>query len=274
MDLTPHDILNIASRDYILQNTDTDEQMDFIRSQIKDPFDTGDANHVKRLRQLIQGEELDNACENLLRNIEDRYPSLDFDLSGLDQSIESVFTPSYKFFVKNIQSLTYKFLHEYISSAKNRKMLVAEYLNIKLPSYPKEQYGKKEFYILFNKLPCIIKDIAKDSTLRLEEFIYYIERARSGGESPMYVEETKRLVKSGIICDHGVVQDIFELFIDSDQYDRTICKLQMDITTDIIVPYLEDNGLMQLRLPTVTPIEPEDDDDENEDESDDQDTAS
>ena len=266
MEFTPHDILDIASQDYILRNTDLNEQVDFIKDQIADPLDSGTANHFKRLRKLAQGEELDSICTGLLTSIEDRYPLLDFDLSGYDKPVADVFGPVYKFFVKNIAALMHRFLREYIYTSKNRKMLVSEYLGIRLPSYPKEQYGKKEYYILLNKLPSIIGDIAQDDTLSLEEFISYLER---GGELPVYIAELQQLIDNGVVCEHGVVMNMFELFRSSNKHDSVVCKLQVDITQNIIIPYLEDNGLMALRLPPVQPIEPEGDDEEEDEEYDD-----
>ena len=46
-------------------------------------------------------------------------------------------------FVKNAYKVIYVFMKEYISSSKNRKALTADYLNAKIPTYPKEQYGKE-----------------------------------------------------------------------------------------------------------------------------------
>jgi len=265
MGLSPQDILNIASQDYILQNTDLYEQTDFIRDQIRDPFDSGSANYFKRLRKLVSGEKLDSICNKMLSDIEDRYPSMEFDLSGYDKPVADVFSPVYKFFVKNIQTLVYRFLREYITVSKNRKMLVAEYLGSNLPVYPKEQYGKKEYYILLNKLPAIILNIAKDEDITLAEFISYLERA---GETSMCVEETKKLLDDGILCERGVVQDIFDLFLNSSKCDTTTCKLQIDITQNIIIPYLEKNGLMSLRLPPVQPVDDETDDEEDDSDDD------
>ena len=262
MDFTPQDILNIASQDYILRNADLNEQVDFVRDQIADPFDSGDANHFKRLRRMVQGDQLDSTCNLLLNDIEDRYPSIGFDLSGYDKPLADLVSPVYKFFVKNVQALIYRFLREYICTSKNRKMLVSDYLGIKLTSYPKEQYGKKEYYILLNKLPSIIKDIADDDTITLAEFISYLER---GGELPVYVAEIQQYMDSNVIEDSGVVHDMFELFMKSNKHDTTINKLQIDITQNIIIPYLEDNGLIDLRLPPVQPIEPEGEDEESED---------
>ena len=44
-----------------------------------------------------------------------------------------------------------------------------------------------------------------------------------------------------------------------------ICKLQSFITEDIVIPYLKENGLIELRLP---PVDPEDDDLDEDDDND------
>lgn len=265
MAYTPQEILNIANQDFILGNTTVDEQIEFIEDQIKNPFDSGSSNYYKKLRQSIKGDKLDAICIDLLGQVEDRYPSIEFDLSGYDQGADTVFSSVYKFFVKNIQELVYRFLKAYIYSTKNRKLLVMDYMNTKIPNYPKEQYGKKEYYILITKLPSIIKDISKDSDIRLSKFIEYIKR----DVNSVYVQRIQELIDKGIICDHGVVMDIFKLFINSDCYDSTLCKLQMAITKNIINPYLEENGIAELRIPPVDPLEEEteDDDDDDSDES-------
>lgn len=263
MAYTPQEILNIASQDFILGNTTVDEQVEFIEDQIKDPFNSGSSNYFKRLRQSVTGDKLDEICIDLLGQVEDRYPSIEFDLSSYDQSVDTVFVAVYKFFIKNIQDLVYRFLRSYIYSTKNRKYLVMEYLNTKIPNYPKEQYGKKEFYILITKLPSIIKDISKDSDIQLTKFIEYLKR---DGSNTLYTQRIEELIDKGIICDHGVIMDIFKLFMQSDSYDATLCKLQMDITQNIINPYLEENGLAELRIPPVEPLEDEaaeDNDDED-----------
>ena len=195
----------------------------------------------------------------LLAEIEDQYPNLEFDLSEYDQHLEEFFNAVYKFFIVNIQKLMYIFIREYIYSRKNQKVLVAEYLNLKLPNYPKEQYGKKEYYILITKLNSIIDDI-KDYDLKLKKFIDYIERS---GKTPMYVKKVKEYLDQGLIHDKGVVDDFFHKFKRSDEYDQALCKLQMAITENIINPYLEENGVMELRLPPIDPMDDDPSDEED-----------
>lgn len=262
MALNPQDIATIANRDFILGNTTVDEQVEFISDQIKAPFDAGDSNYFKKLRTMVKADKLDDICIDLFNEIEDVYPNLQIDVSDMDERLADNFSAVYKFFVRNIHKLVYTFLREYIFSAKNRKNLTAEYINSKLPTYPKEQYGKKEFYILITKLPAIVKDIFTDD-IRLEKFIDTIERS---GSSPMYFKTIRKMLDKGILIDHGVVRDIFDLFKHSDHYDSTLNKLQMKITENLINPYLEENGLTELRLPQIEVDE--DDDDEDEEESD------
>ena len=254
--LTPQDLSNIASRDYILNGMSIEEEMDFIKDQIKDPFDSGDANFYKPIAKSVNADALDDICVSLLNKISDTYPDMDFDIDSTDERIAPMFKSIYKFFVRNINKHMYIFLREYIFAAKNRKLLVADYLSAKLPSYPKEQYGKKEYYILVNKLPVILKDIANDD-ISLEKFIGYLERT---------VDHIRDMINNGIINEHGVVGNIFDLFFKSDQYSTILNKLQMAITNDIINPYLKENNLMDLKTPLIE--EPEEETDDDEDESD------
>ena len=261
MALNPQDLLAMANRDFILGNTTVDEQVDFISDQIKHPFDGGDSNYFKKLRTMVKPDKLDEICQDLFAEIEDVYPDLQIDISDMDEHLADSFSAVYKFFVRNIQKHIYVFLREYIASAKNRKILTADYINSKLPNYPKEQYGKKEFYILVTKLPAIVKDIFDDE-ISLEQYISYIERS---DETPMYFKLIKDMLDKGMIVDHGITEDLFDQFKKSDQFDTTICKLQMMITNDLINPYLEENGLMDLRTPMVDDVVEESDEDDDED---------
>ena len=262
MAMSPQDIMNTINRELLMTNTTVDEQIEFISEQIKNPFDGGSSNYFKKLKNSVKSPELKEICLDLFEQIENMYPAIAFDFSDdEDADIISAFNAVYKFFIRKIQDLIIVFLKEYIHNAKNRKVLTAEYMNAKLPNYPKEQYGKKEYYILMTKLPAIIEDIF-DAELRLDKFIECVERS---GMSPMYFSVIKDLLNSGIIIDHGVVNNIYDLFRKSDRYDQTICKLQIDITNTMIIPYMEENNLMELRNP---PIEP-DPEEENLDEEDD-----
>ncbi len=264
MAMTPQDIMSNINRELLMSNTTVDEQIEFIREQIKNPFDGGSSNYFKKLKNSVKKDELRDVCLDLFEQIENMYPAIAFDFSDDEETdIPSAFNAVYKFFVRKIQDLILVFLKEYIHNAKNRKVLTAEYMNAKLPNYPKEQYGKKEYYILITKLPAIISDIF-DSELRLDKFIECVERS---GMSPMYFSVIKDLLDRGIIIDHGVVNNIYDLFKKSDRYDQTICKLQIDITDNMIIPYMEENGLMELRNPPIEPDPVEEDlDDDDDDE--------
>ena len=147
-----------TSQDYILGNTTAEEQITFIQDQIQDPFDSSHTNYFKKLCGMVTSSDtLDQYCSQLLDEIENVYPGLDFDLGDYDSRLTEFFATIYKFFVKNIDRLMFVFLSQYILSNKNRKNLIAEYLDMKLPAYPKEQYGKKEYYILMTKYSSIIK---------------------------------------------------------------------------------------------------------------------
>ena len=268
MDFSSQDILNIASQDIILANSTVEEQVDFISEQIENPFDSGSSNFFKKLKKSVSSpDKLDEICLELLGKIEDVYPDIEFDLSEYDQHLDELFSAVYKFFVKNAYKVIYVFMKEYISSSKNRKALTADYLNAKIPTYPKEQYGKKEYYILTMKLPNIMKDIRNDGVW-LDKFIGYLERS---GETPMYIERIKEYLDKGIINDHGVIANMLSTLFESDSYTQMICKLQSFITEDIVIPYLKENGLIELRLP---PVDPEDDDldEDDEDANDEEDT--
>lgn len=259
MDFTQKDLINLSSRDFILGNTTVEEQVDFIMDQIRQPFDSGSTNYFKKLKSMVQNhDQMDQICSDLFKQIENVYPSLEFDLSEYPGHLAPVFGSVYKFFVKNINTLMYLFLREYIFNNKNRKGLVADYLNNKLPAYPKEQYGKKEFYILITKLSPIVRSIAEDE-LALEKFIDYIDRT---DDSILCLERVRELIDRGIICDKGVVTDIFHLFSESDSRPGIMNKLEIAITQSLIIPYLKENGLMDIR---IVPVADPDEDIEEED---------
>ena len=77
------------------------------------------------------------------------------------------------------------------------------------------------------------------------------------------LSESRSIWIKGIINDHGVIANMLSTLFESDSYTQMICKLQSFITEDIVIPYLKENGLIELRLP---PVDPEDDDLDEEDE--------
>ena len=260
------DLMNLANRDAILGNTTVDEQIELIQEQIKQPFDSGSTNFFKKLKKQVSNpDNLDEICADLFEQIENVYPNLVFDLSEYDQHYSDAFNAVYKFFVKNINRMMFLFLREYIFNNKNRKNLIMDFMSSKIPSYPKEQYGKKEFYILITKLSSIVRNIAGDN-VRLEKFLDYIDRSE---DAPLYIGDIRDLLDRGVICDHGIVSDIFDQFDDSDARPGIMNKLEMAITKSLIIPYLEENGIARFRLSgVVDPEEEEADDTDDDDESD------
>lgn len=257
----PQDIIRIANRDFILGNTTVEEQVSFIEDQIRDPFESGDTNYFKKLVDMVADkDELDDYCEQFFTKIQDVYPGLGIETSEYNQHLVLLFTAIYKFFIKNVSKLMYVFIREYIFNNKNRKGLIAEFSNIKIPNYPKEQYGKKEFYILIIKLAAIVDEIFDDG-MKLKKFIEYVEKNDS---SPVYVDQISEALEVGLIVDKGVVTDMYKLFKKSDGYRSAMNKLEMEITKAFIIPYLEENGMMSVRIPPTEEI-PDDLDDDGDD---------
>lgn len=260
---TPQDLIRAASRDYILGNVSLEEQVSFIEDQIADPFGSGDTNHLKRLAKSVSSQdEMDEYCQNFITRLEDVYPHLHIDISEYESHLQGFFTPIYKFFVRSASHIMYVFIREYIFSPKNRKMLVSEYTNTKMPNYPKEQYGKKEFYILITKLPQIIADIFSDG-VKLKKFIEYVDK---GSDGPVYLDALLDDIENGYIVDNGVVRDMWKRYRDTDQFRMDMTKLEMAITKNLIMPYLEENNMLSIRLPHVEPITDETADEDSDDE--------
>ena len=251
--------MDLSTNNQMLTNTLIEEQLNFIKDQIRNPFDSSKANHFKRLCKLVSNPDtLDQYCTQLMDELENTYAGLEFDVSDYDKHLEEFFMVVYKFFVKSISTIMFTFLKEYILQAHNRKRLTLDYLNAKIPSYPKEQYGKKEYYILMIKLNNIIHDIYDDQ-IGLSDFIRYVKRDE---DCPGYVEKLESYLSEGLIGDQNVVGNLFELFFDSDIYEETYCKLQVVITETLIYPYLVDNGMEAMRLPPVEADESLEDEDE------------
>lgn len=256
--------MDTSPENMLLDNLEVEELMEFIRDQVADVFDSSNANYFKKLKKMINNpDELDNYCIRVMDNIENVYSGIDFDVSDFDVHLDAFTSHVYKFFVKNTANIMYVFLREYIMTSKNRKAAVADYLNSKLPNYPKEQYGKKEYFILMSKLQSIIKDIRREK-LNLTEFIEYLKRA---DDTPDYVNNIEHYLNEGWILDDGIVTDLFDMFLESDQYDIIYNKLQMAITTNLINPYLEKNGMSSMKLPVFEQEDDLEDDEEETEES-------
>lgn len=264
MDFTQQDLYSIVNRDHMLGDITVEEQAGFISEQIKAPFDSGRHNYFRKLKKLaVSKDELDVLCADLFKQIEDVYPGLEFNLDDYDdRHIAQAFEACYKFFVRGINKLMYLFLREYLFNNKNRKGIVEDFMSSKVTSYPKEQYGKKEYYILITKLSQIVNSIGEDN-IRLSKFINYIDRAE---EAPLYLDDVKDLLERGVIVDHNIVEDIFRLFSESDARPGILNKLEMVITKSLIIPCLKESGLLDISIrQNIAPDDDDDDADEEED---------
>lgn len=263
MPYNSQELLSMARREYVLGNTLVDENISFIEDQISDPFGSGSSDFFRKIRTETSKDRLDEICMRLFDKVEDVFTGLEFDFSECDQHLGQMFRAVYKFLVCNAAKNMKVFIREYLYSNKNRKVLLADHLNTKLPTYPKEQYGKKEYYILITKLPVIAKQIFEED-ITMEDFLSYLERA---GDTPVYFEVLHKMLDKGYMIDKGVINEMFKMFKKSDKFDQVMCKLQMAITRDMINPYLEENGLMSLKTPPVEDPEPEEDEEDDSDES-------
>lgn len=269
MDLSS--LYRMATSNSAVGDAGQEELIAFIENQIRDPFGSGDVNLFKRLSRLMNPDsdsatldDLDEVCVKMFRRIQDRYPGLTIDVSDYDNHLEDVFRPIYKFFVMKIRNLLYAFTREFVFNNKNRQVLTDAYSRKASPTYPKRQFGKWEFYVLMIHLEDIVNEIFDDN-IRLSRFIEYVERYGNGGV-PKYVERVKKMLGEGLLVDNGVVSDIFELYSHSDRFREDLARLKMDITTHLIIPYMEENKMMELRVPPTEepPVEldeEEDDDD-------------
>ena len=258
---TPQDLLKVANRDSLLGNTTIDDQLIFLEEQIQDPFNSGDGNYFKKLPRMVSSQdELDEHCRGLLAQIQDVYPHLGIDISDYDQHLSSLFSAIYKFFVKNTNKQMYIFIREFLFNNKNRKTLTNEFSNSKSTVYPKEQFGKKEFYVLITRLPDIMDEVFDG--LKMKEFIKYLDRSDSGAP---YLDILKDALSDGLIIDNGVMEDMYSLWKRCDRFRGYQNKLEMDITSSLILPYLKENNMLSVNLPPVDEPEEELEDDDEED---------
>lgn len=259
------DLLQLTSREFILGNSSTEELITFIENQIKDPFNSGDTNYFRKLsRRVSSQDELDDHCTSFFTQIQDRYPGLEIDVSDYDQHLKPLFTAIYKFFIKNVSTMMYLFIREFIFNNKNRKVLVSEFTSSKLATYPKEQYGKKEYYILVTKLHQIVDEIFEDN-ISLKKLIEYVGKS----SDTMYLATVEKALGDGLLVDNGVVADMYKLYRKCDSYRSDMNRLEMDISHTFIIPYLEENGMMDVRIPPTEEIVPELDDEEEDDDDND-----
>ena len=259
--LTPADFLGLMTRNFIVSDTSVTEQTSFIEDQIADPFNAGNSNYLKRLADIISGDnEMDDQCQRFMVQIQDVYPHLRIEIGDYDQHLLPLFTVIYNVFVRKVKKITYNFIREYIFNNKNRKTLTDMFSNTKTPTYPKEQYGKKEYYILVTKLPQIIDEIFEDG-VKLKRFIDIADKSE---HSPACLSKLKDYLDEDLIVDNGVVGDIYEKFKECDDYRSMLNDLEIDITNSFILPYIKENNLGDLYLPPVNELE-DDDDDEDDD---------
>lgn len=259
---TPQEMARLATANYMLQSVTAEEQIAFINDQIADPFESGDTNYFKRLRKMVSlADDLDEICMKFFVRLQDVYADLTIDVSDYDQHLDQIFMSLYKFFVKNIRKLMRLFIREYVFNNRNRKTLTSMFTDSKVSSYPKEQYGKREYYILVTKLSKIVAEIFDDN-IRLSQFIDYLERH---GSMPFYVTHVKQLLEDGVLADNGVVDNIYKLYRKSDAFRSDLSWLEMEITRSLIIPYLEENKLLKTKLPPTEEIPEELDDEEDED---------
>lgn len=256
------DSWTMSSKDYILDNTTLEEQLSFIKEQIREPFNSGSTNYFKKIKKYVtDADRLDGICRVILENISESYQNLEFDLGNSDIRLRDFTETVYKFFVKDIRKLTYVFFREFLYNNKNRKNIIAEYQNMKLPVYPKEQYGTKDNYILMVKLPDILDNIS-ETELSFQEFISYLKKML---DVPGYINDMEEYIDRNMVHDCGIFDDIMSLFNSSDIVGQVINKLEMDMTKTIILPYMEKNNMIESRITFYDPDEDEDvsdDDDE------------
>ena len=244
-----------ANRDTVLENSEVDEILVYLEHQIESPFDIN-VNYLKKLRNKATSEEMEGYYEQTLGIIEDTYTKgssgIKFDINLMTDLGDSAYS-IYRFFVKNIRKITFIFLREYLSVNKIRKNLIAPYLENGVDSYPKEQYGKKENYILMQKLGSIIKDI-KNSGISLIDFIGYVDRAN---DSASYIKTITDLINKEAIVDDDCVSVILHHFIKCDDYSNVLSKLSIHFVNTIIIPCLEEMGYGDLGLTFIKEEEPE-----------------
>ena len=249
-----------ASREYILYNATIEDYLGFIEDQIKDPFDASiGMNYIKKIRKLCPDDnKMDEICEKIIDMISDAYPNMEIDMDQIDSHYLDFTEALYKFFTKNIRKLVSVFIKEYLFNAKNRKAIVQDYQDVKLANYPKEQYGKKENYILITFIKRIVKSYTKDGECTIQDFISYI---RHSDDCPGYVDDIEGYLEDGTILDYGLFEDIMNYFWKSNVRDSMINKLSIKITADIIQPCLKELGYDQFPMALIA----QDDDDDLDD---------
>lgn len=252
-----------ANVEYILAQTNIDEYLEFIKEQVKSPFDSGSVNYFRKMIKLITDKDLKQEyARRVLEIIDNEYPNLDVDISEVDSSLIDYAEALYKFFGKNLKKLVNAFFREYLFNNKNRKALLSSYQDIKISSYPKEQFGKKDNYILVLKIVSILEDI-KELPIKIEEFIDYCVR---NNDKPRYIDGFEEMIEEDIISDYGIFDDIMSKFFKSDSFDAMVNTLKIRLIDAIVRPSVEDMGYGSVA--DTIEVEDEDDDEEEEDDPD------
>ena len=109
-------------------------------------------------------------------------------------------------------------------------------------------------------------EIFEGSQIDLSTFIEYLSHSDS---APVYLDEVQDALDNEILFDKGVASEMYKLYRASDNFRMDMNRLEMDITNTFIIPYLQENGLMSVRLPPVEEIPEETEDDEEDEEDDD-----
>lgn len=265
-DLTSKNISKIEGINNILDTSTTDDLLAFIKNQINNPFDSGDINYFKKLRQVADSRDaLDRYCLTILRFIEDRYPGLSINVPE-GESLAHFTNTIYKFFGKNMKKLVTEFMIEYIMNNKNRKAIIDAFSTIKVQNYSKEMYGKKDYYILITRMDSIVKYIA-DLRLSFDDMLHYLTR---GEDVPPYLIYLSEMLRNDDIGDDGLYTDIMEIMIDSDDYaSRLATKMCMKVQNAIIHPYLKSIGCDDALLNTIFMNQFDQDEDDADTDSDD-----
>ena len=256
-------IMRAVSQSMLFDNATVDEELDFVRDQIRDPFGSETENHLRHVKDMIQDPAtLDEVCNMLFREIQDVYQDLTIDVSDYDQKLYPLCRSVYKFFVRNPRRHMYNFILQYLLNNRNRRNLVEDQMGNRFAEYPKGQYGKREFYVLIIQLDAIVKSIFSSGDIELGEFIEYLN---DSGEAPACTARILSALEEGTIVDHGVVADMFRMYRASSNHRRDMNRLEMELTRRLIMPYLDANGLMEIRFMPVEEVPEEDEDDVGDD---------
>lgn len=234
-----------ASREFILAQTEIDEYLDFIKQQIKQPFDSGDINYFRKMMRMITDKKYQqDYAKKVIEIIVNEYENIDVDIEDLERNLVPYADALYRFFGKNLRKLVSSFLVEYLYNSKNRKMLLAKYDKLKLPVYPKEQFGTRENYLLIVKISSIVDEIIS-LPVTIDQFLNYAIR---NDDMPSYCESIVEMINDNILVEYGVYEDIMRKFKDSDTFDGIMNKVQIRMMEGVVRPTVEDMGFSGLSI--------------------------